>query len=125
MKQKSQIVLILIILNFLWSCENKTSEFDSRSEKIKIWAYQEGQIGGIEFVLLTDNRFRINRQGLFRPECYFGNANIKSDSIFLNYSDNTINFDSVPLPRKLFVENQILKTDLSNWKYYLNIKNEK
>ncbi len=123
--QKAQIILILLVLNVLWSCENKKSEFDSSGENVKIRAYQEAPIGGIGFVLLNDNRFRINRQGLFQSEYYYGKANIKFDTIFLNYSDNTINFDSVPLPQKLLVENQILKTDLAKWKYYLNIIEEK
>ncbi|MFI2743367.1 hypothetical protein ACG2LH_11555 [Zhouia sp. PK063] len=123
--QKALIIVILLVLNIFWSCENKKSEFDSSHENIKIRAYQETPIGGIGFVLLNDNRFRINLQGLFLPEYYYGKANIKSDSIFLNYSDNTINFDSVSLPRKLLVENQILKTDLGNWKYYLKIIDEK
>lgn len=105
----------------IFSCGNEKSDFDYDSENIKIRAYQEAQIGGIEFVLLTDNRFRINRQGLFRPEYYFGNAKIESDSIFLKYYDNLIDFDSIPLPRKMKVENDRLKTDLINWNYYLTI----
>ena len=121
MNQKSKITVVFIILTALYSCENKKTEFDYGSEKIKIRAYQEAQIGGIEFVLLTDNRFRINRQGLFRPEYYFGNVKIESDSIFLKYSDNKINFDSIPLPRKMKIENNRLKTDLIDWKYYLEI----
>jgi len=121
MNQKSTITIVLIILTTLFSCENKKTEFDYGSEKIKIRAYQEAQIGGIEFVLLNDKRFRINRQGLFQPKYYYGNAKMESDSIFLKYSDNTINFDSIPLPRKLKVENDRLKTDLINWNYYLTI----
>ncbi|WP_162919896.1 hypothetical protein [Hanstruepera ponticola] len=115
------LIFCVFALMTIFSCGNEKNDFDSNSEKVKIIAYQESQIGGIEFVLLIDNRFRINRQGLFRPEHYFGNAKIESDSIFLKYSDKSINFDSIPLPRKMKIENYRLKTDLINWNYYLTI----
>ena len=113
-------ILLLFSLSLFYGCRNEKTEFDYDSEKVKIHAYQEAPLGGFGFVLLKDNRFRINRHGLFHAEYYFGEVNTKLDTIHLAYYDK-INFDSIPLPKKLKIEGNRLKTDLRNWKYYFNI----
>ncbi len=120
---RNRIYILILIFNLTISCSNKNSEYDK--SEVKLYAYQEAQIGGINFVLLKNGEFIVTRFGMFDSEKYKGIATISKDSIFLTYSDKNIDFQKIPLPEKIEVAKHRIFTELRGRKYHMEIGNMK
>lgn len=114
--------LIILISSLIISCKDSKSDFEYDHSKVKIFATQDAPLGAIHFVLFNNNDFKIQRFGLFEKQNFNGKADIKGDSIYLEYEDKEIDFDEIPLPIKMQVEEKIIETEFSNAHYYLVIK---